>query len=116
MDKSLPVLLALVFIVSGCAMFESDTDTTEQTVNCNSMHFTVMDANGSQAEVTNLGHASFGNVTVTWEYYNAPTIVQEYEAPGGGETVFFETDEESRLQTLDIQHQECASRTASYSD
>ncbi len=113
MNRRIILLLALTLIVSGCIDAE-ESEESEQSVTCSSMHLRVIDADGGQAEVANMGRDSFGNVTVTWNYFNEASIVKEFETPEGGETVTFESGVDSRLQGLSVQHQDCPSRTASY--
>lgn len=112
MDTKLLLVISLSIIVSGCIV--QDSDSSEQSVTCSSMHLRVADASGAHADVTNLGDDAFGNITVTWEYYNDGAVVKEFETPGGGQTETFESGENSRLRDLNVQHQDCPSRRASY--
>lgn len=112
-NYKLMFFLAVSLIVSGCIVMESED--SDRAVTCSAMHLTVIDADGAQAEVANLGRAGFGNVTATWTYYHTDTVVKEFVTPTGGERSVYESGEVSRLESFTVQHQDCPSRRSTYS-
>ena len=108
-------LLAITVIVSGCTGGNSDEqNAADRSISCSGLSLEIAYANGEQVTVVNLGDASFGNVTVAWNYENGNTVREEFETPAPGSQATFKSGTSGTISQVDVSHEECPSKNDSY--
>lgn len=107
------LVVSLAVVVSGC--IGGGMNAGEKSVTCSSMHLKVAAADGSEAQVRNLGEGSYGNVSVTWNYFSGGLVQEEFEAPEAGEIATYESGDSGPVRSVEVQHTDCPSRSASHS-
>ncbi|WP_414837644.1 hypothetical protein ACK3SF_05235 [Candidatus Nanosalina sp. VS9-1] len=112
MERAAFLIISLAIVVSGCT--GGGSNASEKSVTCSSMHLKVVAADGSEAQVRNLGDGSYGNVTVSWDYYNSGFVQKEFPAPEAGKTVSYESGDSGPVRSVEVQHNDCPSRRGSF--
>ena len=107
------LILSLALVVSGC--IGGGSNAGEKSVTCSSMHLKVAAADGSEVQVRNLGDGSYGNVSVSWNYFNEGFVSKEFSAPEAGEIATYESGDSGPVRSVEVQHTDCPSRRASHS-
>lgn len=112
--KKLLAVIAIVVVVSGCTGGnENEQNAADRSISCSGLTLEIAYADGETVRLVNLGEASFGNVTITWNYENGNTIQKEFETPAAGEQETFESGNSATLSQADVTHQECPSKNDS---
>jgi hypothetical protein len=110
------VMLSLAVVASGCIgggqNNEDEEDAPATAVLCSQMELEILQGNGDEVQVINLGDSSFGNITVKWQYSGDRTVTKEVETPGARERITYESGRTGMMERVSVQHNSCPSRNA----